>query len=92
MVKRLTVNLSESLGRKAKAAAALRGETVSDVVREALAEYIAEGTEAQECRAGQPIQELDDLRAQFWPEDEPVDDFVSAVREWRHRDTQFQGE
>jgi len=92
MVKRLTVNLPESLRRKAKAAAALRGETVSGVIREALAEYVAEGIEPQESRAGQPIQELDDLRAQFWPEDEPVDDFVAAVREWRHRDRQFQDE
>ena len=89
MVKRLTVNLPESLRRKAKAAAALRGETVSGVVQEALAEYVAEGIEPQESRAGQPIQDLDDLRAQFWPEDEPVDDFIAAVREWRHHDTQF---
>ena len=93
MVKRLTVNLSESLRRKAKAVAALRGERVSDIVREALAECVAEGTEPQESRAGQPIQDLDDLRrAQFWPEDEPVDDFVAAVHEWRHRDRQFQDE
>ncbi len=89
MVKRLTVNLPESLRRKAKATAALRGETVSGVVQEALAQYVAEGVEPQESRAGQPIQDLDDLRAQFWPEDEPVDDFIAAVREWRHHDTQF---
>ena len=62
MVKRLTVNLPESLRRKAKAAAALRGETVFGVVQEALAGSVAEGMEPQESRAGQSIQELDDSR------------------------------
>jgi len=30
-----------------------------------------------------PIASLDDLRADFWPEDESIDDFLAAVREWR---------
>ena len=90
MVKRLTVNLPESLRRKAKAAAALRGETNSGIIREASAECAAGGIELQESLAGQPIQELDGLRGQFWSGDEPVNDFVAAVREWRHQDTQSQ--
>jgi len=31
----------------------------------------------------QPFVTVDDLRADFWPESEPVDDFVAAVRECR---------
>jgi hypothetical protein len=31
----------------------------------------------------QPIMDLDSLRADFWPEDESVDDFVRTVRERR---------
>ena len=31
----------------------------------------------------QPIVDLDSLRADFWPEDESVDDFVRTVRERR---------
>jgi hypothetical protein len=30
-----------------------------------------------------PIASIDDLRADFWPEDESIDDFIAAVREWR---------
>ena len=34
----------------------------------------------------QPITDFDSLRADFWPEDESVDDFVRTVRE-RRRDS-----
>lgn len=37
----LVVKVPESLRRRARAAAVLRGETISDVVRTALADYIA---------------------------------------------------
>lgn len=30
-----------------------------------------------------PIKSIDELRGDFWPEDEGPDDFVNAVREWR---------
>jgi DNA-binding protein Fis len=39
---KLTVKLPERLRRRAKAVAAIRGETVSAVVREALEEYVAD--------------------------------------------------
>lgn len=56
MVK-LTVKVPEALRRRAKAVAALRGETVSDVVREALAEYISEAMEqADDVRAIEEIE------------------------------------
>jgi|GEM_PF-1254637 len=45
---KLTVKLPELLRRQAKAVAALRGETVSDVVREALEAYVAEVLEENE--------------------------------------------
>ena len=31
-----------------------------------------------------PAQQLNDLRGDFWPEEEPIDDFIAAVRRWRH--------
>lgn len=31
----------------------------------------------------QPIMDLDSLRANFWPKDESVDDFVQSLRERR---------
>lgn len=33
-----------------------------------------------------PIQSLDDLWGDFWPEDEPVDDFIETARSWRSKD------
>jgi predicted DNA-binding protein len=52
MLTKLTIKLPEELRRRAKAVAALRGETVSDVIREALQNYIAEA-----------FEEADDVRA-----------------------------
>jgi hypothetical protein len=34
----------------------------------------------------QPVQKLEDLYGDFWPEDESVDDFVDAVQQWRRED------
>ncbi len=41
MLVKLTINVSDELRRKARAVAAVRGETVSDVLRAALEEYVA---------------------------------------------------
>jgi hypothetical protein len=41
---------------------------------------VAELAEAQGVGA---IQDLDDLKGDFWSEDEPVDDFIRTVHEWR---------
>ena len=49
---KLTITLPDELRRQAKAVASLRGETISDVVRAALEEYI-----------GQALDEADDVRA-----------------------------
>jgi len=42
---KLTVLITEELRRQAKAAAALRGETLSDVVRSALTKYVVDTTQ-----------------------------------------------
>jgi hypothetical protein len=31
-----------------------------------------------------PIKSIDDLRGGFWPDDENIDEFIAAVRRWRH--------
>ena len=36
--------------------------------------------------AARPVQRLEDLWADFWPEDESVDNFIDAVRRWRRED------
>ena len=33
-----------------------------------------------------PVEHLEDLWGDFWPDDESVDDFVDAVRRWRSED------
>ncbi len=30
-----------------------------------------------------PVTNFEDLLGDFWPEEESVDDFIAAVREWR---------
>lgn len=56
-VVKLTIKLPESLRRRAKAVAALRGDTVSEVIRDALEEYISEAMEeAEDVRAVEEIE------------------------------------
>ncbi len=31
-----------------------------------------------------PVTSFEDLLGDFWPEDETADEFIAAVREWRH--------
>ncbi len=57
----LVVRVPDSLRKRAKAIAHLRGETVSDVVRQALQEYVAEGEhEAASVLSGDRLDALDD--------------------------------
>ncbi len=30
-----------------------------------------------------PVESISDLRADFWPEGESIDDFIATVRQWR---------
>ena len=36
-----------------------------------------------------PVQRLEDLYGDFWPEDESVDDFIEAVQQWRREDLEL---
>jgi hypothetical protein len=33
-----------------------------------------------------PVERFEDLLGDFWPEDESIDDFIAAVRQWRAED------
>jgi hypothetical protein len=30
-----------------------------------------------------PIKDISELHGTFWPEDEPIEDFLAALHEWR---------
>jgi hypothetical protein len=36
-----------------------------------------------EAQGVEPVGDIDELVADFWPEDERVEDFMAAVRRWR---------
>ena len=37
-----------------------------------------------------PIKNLDDLKGDFWPEDEDIDDFIATVRRWRNEESEHE--
>ena len=39
-----------------------------------------------EITSPQPVSELNELCGDFWPKDEPIEDFVGAMRQWRQDD------
>lgn len=53
----LVVKVPLTLRRQARAAAAMRGETISDVVRQALAEYIARAEEEDDAAYARRVLE-----------------------------------
>ena len=72
-------------------------DALMDVVGELSVDRMAEVLEfalfmkarqAQQCSGSlaEPAQRLEDLWGDFWPEEESVDDFISAVRRWRRED------
>ena len=58
-------------------------ETKSDEEREQAHARIWEMARQQGVK---PIQNMEELKADFWPEEESVDDFLSWVRELRQSD------
>lgn len=40
-------------------------------------------------QGAQPVQKLEELYGDFWPEDESVDDFIDAVQQWRREDVEL---
>jgi len=73
MIVKMTTKLPEALRRRAKAVAALRGETVSEVMRTALAEYVAEVME----EAGD-VRAVTDIEARIAAGEERVTDWDEA--------------
>lgn len=89
MEAKLTVKLPEDLRRRAKALAALRGETVSQVVREALLRYVGTGETPDDLREQEILmpdslrEELERMREeidQSWSSRESAVELVSAQR------------
>jgi hypothetical protein len=57
--------------------------------RERLAALGLEPTDLATLAAAQgvtPIDRLEDLLGNFWPEDEQVEDFLTAIEAWQHHD------
>ena len=51
--------------------------------REARIDFHDTSTDLEQLTAGiAPITDLSELRADFWPEDETVDDVLLALRQW----------
>lgn len=73
---KITVNLPDLRRRRASALAALRGETVSDIVREALEAYIAESVEEAE-----DIRAVDEVEARLAAGAEAVHEHDDVWRE-----------
>jgi predicted DNA-binding protein len=76
MDSKITVKLPDPLRRRAKAVAALRGETVSDVVRDALEAYIVEAMEEAE-----DVRAVDEVEARLAAGTEPIYDHADVWRE-----------
>jgi hypothetical protein len=90
----LTIELSPELKQRLQHEAAGRGLSVAEYAR-----LVLEGTErapsfwdseepadliALARAQGTPLAaRFEDLRGDFWPEDETADEFIAAVREWR---------
>jgi hypothetical protein len=47
-------------------------------------------TQRQRESRPQPVLHLEELVGDFWPDDQPVDDFVTAVQRWRREDVELQ--
>jgi predicted DNA-binding protein len=81
-IAKLTIKLPDELRRRTKAVAALRGETVSDVIREALQNYIAEAMEeTDDVNAIGEIEQriaAGDEKVMSWEEAEAAFDALSA--------------
>ena len=40
-------------------------------------------TELAEAQGVKPLETLDELTSDFWPEDESIDDFIETTYQWR---------
>ena len=59
----------------------------TDNVKSAAERYLQQGhpsiEELMAEQGVQPVKDPGELLGDFWPEDENIDDFLAAVREWR---------
>ena len=74
---KLTVIVPEELHRQARAVAALKGENISNVVREALAEYVTSAMQPAVEEQGAPTEILDEIQPEFARQ---VADFIERYR------------
>ncbi len=83
---RLTISIPADLKRRVKAAAALRHEAVSDVVRKALEEYVSRALDETDPERERDFSVLlAPPEHDAMPEDEAIDLAVRVVREVRER-------
>lgn len=82
----LLTNLAESLRRQVNAQwqRVLLVESADAFWRGADAKTLAQAQDVQ------PAATLDSLWADFWPDDETVNDFIATVRAWRRQDAERQ--
>ena len=64
----------------------LSPDRMADVLEFALS-MKAQQMQEQSDGSVQPVQCLEDLWGDFWPEDESVDDFIETVQCWRREDS-----
>ena len=74
---KLTVIVPEELHRQARAVAALKGENISTVVREALAEYVTSAMQPAAEEQSAPAKILDEIEPEFARQ---VADFIERYR------------
>lgn len=78
MATKLTVLVPDELHRRARAVAALKGDNISNVVREALAEYVTEALRATgEGAAASSIVNSEEIDAEYARQ---VSDFIQRYR------------
>jgi hypothetical protein len=63
--------------RNLAAIAEVRGQSVYSF------EAVPELETLADVQGVSPVQDTDELVADFWPEDESIDEFIDAVRRWR---------
>jgi predicted DNA-binding protein/antitoxin component of MazEF toxin-antitoxin module len=87
MATKLTVIVPDELHRRARAVAALKGENISGVVREALAEYVTDAmTEADDARMAEEVRRRIDRgkekvysHEEVWASDSDGENLVLAI-------------
>lgn len=67
-------------------------ETWQQLLQWATAQEASTATRPEAGTLPPPIGKLEELQADFWPEDESVDAFIAATRQWRQEDAAWHRE